>query len=346
VSAAAGARGGPTLRLALAGDTMLGRGVAARLAADPDVPLVADDVAAVAREADLFIANLECCLSDRGAPVASPGKPFFFRGPPAAAGRLAQLGVDAVTLANNHAMDFGPLALLDTLDHLRAAGIAVAGAGADEAQARRPAVLTARGVRVRLVAAGDHPAAFAAGPDQPGIAYADLRRAPPPPWLRDASAPGADADVVLVAPHWGPNMQAAPVPHVRRAAAALARAGATLIAGHSAHVPQGPSGRVLFDLGDFLDDYAVDPVLRNDLGLLWLVTLGPSGPVRIEAVPLRLAFGVTRRASEDEARTLLGLMAPRCAAVGSRVRRDAGRFVFGPAPSAANPQRPARAPGT
>ncbi|MER3412534.1 MAG: poly-gamma-glutamate biosynthesis protein, partial [Thermoleophilia bacterium] len=80
----------------------------------------------------------------------------------------------------------------------------------------------------------------------------------------------APADLVLVTPHWGPNMAVEPVPHVRRAACELVEAGASLVAGHSAHVFQGVQGRVLYDLGDFLDDYRVDPELRNDLGLLWL----------------------------------------------------------------------------
>jgi poly-gamma-glutamate capsule biosynthesis protein CapA/YwtB (metallophosphatase superfamily) len=99
---------------------------------------------------------------------------------------------------------------------------------------------------------------------------------------------------VLVTPHWGPNMAPAPLPRIRRAAAALRAAGATLLAGHSAHVFHGVQDGVLYDLGDFLDDYAIDPVLRNDLGLLFLVELNRAGPVRLEAVPLRLEFCHTR----------------------------------------------------
>jgi hypothetical protein len=105
--------------------------------------------------------------------------------------------------------------------------------------------------------------------------------------------------VTIVLPHWGPNMRASPVQHVRRAAAALEAAGATLIAGHSAHVPQGPSGRTLFDLGDFIDDYAVDPGLRNDLGVLWLVTLDADFPRRVEGTVDRL--GTDRGLHADDA---------------------------------------------
>ena len=84
-------------------------------------------------------------------------------------------------------------------------------------------------------------------------------------------------------------MVADPVPHVRRAAHALRDAGATIVAGHSAHVFHGVDGNVLYDLGDFLDDYATS-ALRNDLGLLFLVELDELGPRRLEAVPLALDF--------------------------------------------------------
>jgi poly-gamma-glutamate capsule biosynthesis protein CapA/YwtB (metallophosphatase superfamily) len=231
------------LRLALAGDTMLGRGVAERLRGDPRAPLVAPEVAEAVASADLFVLNLECCISERGERLPDPHKRFFFRAPPVAAERLAELGVDAVTLANNHALDYGPVALLDTLDHLDRAGIAHVGAGADADAARAPATIGADAVRLRVVAASDHPADCAAGPGRPGIAYADLRRGEVPVWLLDSARPDAWASAVLVTPHWGPNMRAEPLARVRRAAAALVAAGATLVAGHSAHVFQGGRSR-------------------------------------------------------------------------------------------------------
>ena len=80
------------VRLALAGDTMLGRGVAERLATDPGRALLAPELEAVARDADLFVVNLECCISDRGERVRDPDQGFFFRAPPVAAERLAGWG--------------------------------------------------------------------------------------------------------------------------------------------------------------------------------------------------------------------------------------------------------------
>jgi poly-gamma-glutamate synthesis protein (capsule biosynthesis protein) len=313
------------MRLALAGDTMLGREVGRLLATAPRAPLFDDEVQAVVAEADLFLVNLECAVSDRGERWPDPGKPFFFRAPPVAAEVLRRLGVGCVTLANNHALDYGTDALLDTVRHLTDAGIASAGAGPDAAAARAPAVLRARELTVGVVALTDHPADYAAGPDSPGVAYADLRRGLPG-WVT-AAIGGLDTDVVVASPHWGPNMVAEPLGHVRAAAAALRATGATLVAGHSAHVFHGVEDGVLYDLGDFIDDYAVHPVLRNDLGLLWLVTFEGRRPVTLEAVPLALDFCRTRLARGGEAAWVRDRFRAACVAFGTDVDERGGRLV-------------------
>jgi poly-gamma-glutamate synthesis protein (capsule biosynthesis protein) len=308
-----------TATLALAGDTMLGRGVAEVLRADPRAPLVSPEVAERLRSADAVVLNLECCISDRGTPFPDPNKPFFFRAPPVAAERLAELGVDAVTLANNHALDYGDDALLDTLSLLDASGIGAVGAGENEEEARAPCRVRCGELLIRLVALCDHPAAFAAGPNRPGVAFADLRSGLPG-WVREVAGPDPDRrDTVVVTPHWGPNMVLEPLPKVRRAADELLAAGSTLIAGHSAHVFQGVASRVLFDLGDFVDDYAVDGRLRNDLGLLWFVELGPDMPRGIRALPLALDYCYTRVASSEESEWIVRRLMTLCAPFGTEV---------------------------
>jgi hypothetical protein len=283
---------------------MLGRGVAEAIAAGAEV--LDPEVVAVAADADLFLLNLECCISDRGTRWPARGKPFFFRAPPRAAELLAEWGVDCVSLANNHALDYGAEALSDTFAHLDASGVPYVGAGPDEGAARAPRMIEG----VKITAATDHPADFAAGPHRPGVAYADLATATPE-WLRQHAA-GA---IVLV--HWGPNMTTRPVKHVRRAAAALTSAGATLVAGHSAHVPHGAAAGVLYDLGDFLDDYAVDPRLRNDLGLLALVTLHDDGRRTAEVVPLHLGHCRTHLATGADATRVADRFARASTALGA-----------------------------
>jgi poly-gamma-glutamate capsule biosynthesis protein CapA/YwtB (metallophosphatase superfamily) len=314
------------ITLALAGDTMLGRGVAERLAEAPPRALFAPDLVQIVRDADLVILNLECCISARGRPWPAPGKPFFFRAPPAAAEALVELGVSCVSLANNHALDFGEEALLDTFDHLDRVGIAWAGAGPDLDRARAPVVLTSGGTRLAVLCFTDHPEDFAATSDRPGVAFADLRKGVPE-WIPEAIR-SVQAEAVLVSPHWGPNMTPAPVPRVLRAAPQLLEAGAALVAGHSAHVFHGVRERILFDLGDFIDDYAVDASLRNDLGLLWLVTLDETGPIRLEAVPLALDFCHTRLADREEAAWVTDRFRTSCAAMGTQVTEKDGRSVI------------------
>ncbi|MBE1535375.1 CapA family protein [Actinomadura algeriensis] len=309
--------------LALAGDTMLGRDVAGRVAADPH-GLFSGEVRAAVAEADLAVVNLECCVSDRGRRWDPVHKAFHFRAPPSAAGVLAGLGVDCVTLANNHALDYGPDALADTLGHLAAAGVRTVGAGRTPDEARAPAVLEAGGLRLAIVGVTDHPADFAVAPGRPGVARADLWTGVPA-WLLDLVRDlRAAHDVVVVTPHWGPNMTSEPLPYVRRAAAALLDAGATLVAGHSAHVFHGVAGPVLFDLGDFIDDYAVHEVLRNDLGLLFLVTLDARGPSRVEAVPLRLDHARTRLAEGADRAWIARRLTAACAAFGTEVAPGEG----------------------
>jgi poly-gamma-glutamate capsule biosynthesis protein CapA/YwtB (metallophosphatase superfamily) len=299
------------VKLALAGDTMLGRKVGETLVRRSPQSLVEPELVELAREADLFVLNLECCISERGEPVA---KTFNFRAPPAAVETLVHLGVDCVTLANNHALDYGTTALLDTFEHLRAAGIAWVGAGANLEEARAPAVVDG----LAVVAFADHARGTAAGPDRPGIAHIDLDD-DLPDWLLQ-KARGA-----LVTPHWGPNMTSEPVPNVRAAAQTLRAAGATLVAGHSAHVFHGVEGNVLYDLGDFLDDYRVDRRLRNDLGLLFLVDLERS---RLEAVPLKLEYCYTRVARGEERAWIHARFAAACAALRTEVREEQGRLVI------------------
>jgi poly-gamma-glutamate synthesis protein (capsule biosynthesis protein) len=119
-------------------------------------------------------------------------------------------------------------------------------------------------------------------------------------------------------------MTTEPPPPVRETAQQLLDLGATLIAGHSAHVFHGVAPRVLYDLGDFIDDYRRDRKLRNDLGLLFLVDLDGDG---LEAVPLKLEFTHTRLADGDDASWIERRFTAACAAFGTEVRPENGRLI-------------------
>jgi poly-gamma-glutamate capsule biosynthesis protein CapA/YwtB (metallophosphatase superfamily) len=315
--------------IALLGDVMLGRGVADAIAGGSPDEVWSPELRELLRECDLVVANLECCLSTRGTPTDRvAGKPFFFRGPPEAMESLQAIGADAVGLANNHALDYEEDALLDTIGLLEEAGIASAGAAADETGARRGIVVEAAGTRVGLVAVSDHPPEFSASPEAPGIAYADLRRELPDWLVTEFRRLREACDLLIAFPHWGPNMTSEPAPWQYTAAAALTDAGADAVAGHSAHVFHGVGwgarGPLLFDLGDALDDYRVDPVLRNDLGILALWTPDDAGG-ELELVGLALDYCHTRLAEGQEADWIAARLERACEPLGSGVERLAAQ---------------------
>src|SRR5690606_22644023 len=136
--------------------------------------LFSAEIRELVADADLFLLNLECCISDRGSRWPAPGKPFHFRAPPAAVETLTWLGVTDVTLANNHALDYGTEALTDTRRLLTEGGIRVIGAGDDHDQAWAATSIESAGLRVAILGLTDHPRDFAATPSRPGVAYVDL----------------------------------------------------------------------------------------------------------------------------------------------------------------------------
>ncbi len=314
--------GSPTI--GLLGDVMLGRTVGETLTAAGAHELWSPALRKLLGDCDAVVCNLECCISERGRRTeAIRGKPFFFRAPPIAVLALRAAGVTVAGLANNHALDYGPDALLDTLGHLRSGGIEPVGAGTNEESARRGAVVDVGGLRLGVLAVSDHPAQYAATPESPGIAHASLSRGVPDWALEEVRRLREEADLVIAFPHWGPNMTVRPSPAHRKGAAELLEAGADIVAGHSAHVFHGierhPGGLALYDLGGAIDDYAVDSDLRNDLGLL--VLWRPGATPEVELVGLKLDFCRTGLAEGADADWVHGRLEAACAELGPTVER-------------------------
>jgi hypothetical protein len=192
-------------------------------------------------------------------------------------------------------------------------------------------VVAAGDLRVGLLAVTEHPRAYAATDDSPGVAWADLD-ARLPDWVdAELRRLGAEADVVVAFPHWGANMTTEPAEWQRRRAQDLVRAGADLVAGHSAHVFHGieriSDRLVLYDLGNALDDYAVDAELRNDLGIFTIWR--PRGEPTLELVALRLDFCETAVARGADANWVAARLTRACAQLGTRVSRvSEERFVL------------------
>ena len=278
---------------------------------------------------DLFAVNLECALTRRVERWSDGGeKPFYFRAAPGVVATLKAGRVDVVSVANNHIADFGAEGLRDTLVALDAAGIAHAGAGGDRWSAREPALITIRGTRVGVVAWADYPAEWAATPNAPGMNYTPV--SVEPEHLREIALSLAiareRADLVILSMHWGPNMRDRPSRDFRDFAHAVIDAGADIFWGHSAHVVQGAEfhrGRlILYDSGDLVDDYAVEPHLRNDLSALFLVRVRAPRIESVEIVPVRIADLQVNLARDQDRFRFLERSEKHCAELGSRVTTD------------------------
>jgi poly-gamma-glutamate synthesis protein (capsule biosynthesis protein) len=312
-------------RFALTGDVMLGRGVAEALASRA-IPHPWGDVLPVMQSQEAVLVNLECALT-RETERWRDGqeKAFYFAGDPSAGELLRLARVRFAALANNHAGDFGAKGLLETVATLDGVGIAHAGAGADLAAASAPARFDVGGVRFAVVAFSDHPIAWAASDSDPGIHFfspsdsAEYFR----PVARALAEARRGADFVVFSSHWGPNMRMHPPAHFRRFARRVIDSGADLFWGHSAHVVQGielwEGKPILYDAGDFVDDYAVDPELRNDLSALFLVELADGAVRRLDLLPVQIRERQVWVARGAERALFVKRMAELCAELGSKL---------------------------
>ena len=212
------------------------------------------DITTVLRQPDLMMLNLEAAITRRGTPEP---KEYQFRTSPTALRLLDAAGVDLVTMANNHAVDYGRVGLRDTLAAIRTSPVPVVGVGADARAAWRPHTAAIRGTTVAVFGASTKPdrtaKVWSAGPAKAGVAIAI---APRQRLLRAVGEAARTTDVVVAYLHWGQEYQACPTGSQVRHARALAAAGADVVVGSHAHVLLGSGWLddtyVNYGLGNFL----------------------------------------------------------------------------------------------
>ncbi len=206
-------------------------------------------VAPLLRDSDLTVANLEGPLTRRGKPEIE--KQFTFRVPPDSAFAMRRAGIDAVALANNHTLDQGRVGLEETVAALRAAGIAFAGAGMSEREARTPARLVRRGVRIAMLSySNTFPEEFWAKGPNPGTAFGHAD------WVgADVRAARKDSDLLIVNFHWGQELSPEPKEYQVKLARVAVDAGADLVLGTHPHTLQGleryKGALIFYSLGNF-----------------------------------------------------------------------------------------------
>jgi len=286
----AGPRG--TVTLAFAGDLHFELHLAALL----DHPRGAlGPIARSLAGADLAMVNLESAIAHVGrTPEAKelevPDQRFHFRTSPAALEVLDKAGVDVVTMANNHAADYGPAGLADTLAAVGTSPVPVVGIGRDRRAAFTPYRVSVRGTEIAFLAADasmreGSSSVWAAGPTTPGIAAAHAD--PPRALLGAVRAASRHADVVVVYMHWGTELRDCPDAKQLATARALAGAGADVVVGSHAHVLLGSGW-----LGDTYVDYGLGNFLwyhdrQPETGVL-RVTVRDGRVVGDSLVPARI----------------------------------------------------------
>ena len=243
--------------------------------------------------ADLVVVNLECPFTDRGEPIP---KNFNFRARPSTVQVLIDAGIRAVSLANNHLMDYGPDGVADTIATLDAAGIAHFGAGRTLAEARKPAFVEVGGLRIAflgyLILGEKHP--------EPAVVWATKTTAGvaghPSDWTvvekmvrEDVAAARMQADLVIPFFHWGREGSKGPDGYQIALAKVAVESGAAAVLGSHPHVLHGMEriGKVpvFYSLGNFVFGGNWNP--RDKDSVLVKARFDRSGYLGAELFPLR-----------------------------------------------------------
>jgi len=263
----------------------------------------------ILEQADVLMGNLEIPLSLRGR--AYTDKTWILRAHPQTVDALENIGFDIMTLANNHIMDFGPLALQDTIDALKSKNIQYTGAGMNSDEARKAAwYVTPNGVKIAFLAYSlTFPDIFWAKPNRPGTAHGN-----PAHFIPDIKHAKESADIVVVSFHWSSEMLNYPKDYQKNYAKQCIDAGASLVIGHHPHVLQGlqvyRGGLIAYSLGNFaFGTYSTQGVKDS---IILAVDFARDGLIQARLYPVnvdnhQVHFQTKRRFGKDAERVIQDL---------------------------------------
>lgn len=249
-SASATSPSSDSINLAFAGDILLDGFVGDQIAKyGVNFPFV--KVAPTLQKADIAFANLETPVSIRG---KAAEKTFAFRSKPATLGGLTYAGIDGVSLANNHILDFGKDAMLDTLVHLDRNKIGYTGAGKDVDEAFKPYTKTVKGKKIAILGVSrvlPSPSWYA-GINKPGAASAYTSQ----PLLGAIQKMSKENDYTIVYIHWNEEFKDYPEKYARTLAKQMIDSGADIILGAHSHCLMGieyyKNKPIYYSLGNFV----------------------------------------------------------------------------------------------
>ncbi|MDO4438699.1 MAG: CapA family protein [Eubacteriales bacterium] len=244
-------------------------------------------------QSDMFIANQEFPFSDRG--EQAPDKQFTFRLSPERINIFTELGLDLVTLANNHSLDFGEAALLDSIDVLDKASIKHMGAGKNKKEAMEPVIVEFKGRKIGFIAASRviPVSSWAAGKDKPGlfICYDSAEL------INSVKELESVCDYTIVFLHWGTEKKTVPDSYMEDMAENLVLSGADAVIGSHPHVLQPIeiiNGKpVVYSLGNFIFGSRIESTMLFKLII-------EDDKISYELLPGKGSMGYTQMLSEPE----------------------------------------------
>ena len=288
-----------TLTIGFTGDVMIGR------SADPVISTNGyaypwGNVLPLLKSTDINIINLETTLTHSNRIVP---KVFNFKATPDKVQTLTEARVTLANLANNHILDFAEEGLGETIRTLDAAGILHVGAGMNYEEAARPEILLKKDIRLGLLGFTDNEPTWKATVKNCGTNYIDISMAKDrEEALQAIRHLRKETDWLIVSIHWGYNMVERPSSTFVDFAHQMVAAGADIIHGHSAHIFQAIEifnhRLILYDTGDFVDDYMVHAKFRNDLSFLFLVKVSKREIEQVKLVPVMIDDCQVNRAEE------------------------------------------------
>ena len=313
------------MKLLFVGDVMLGRLVNETLKHEPpEYPW--GDTLDILKNANARICNLECVITDVGQPWSRTPKVFHFRTDEKNTAVLQVPPINMVSIANNHVLDFEYEGLIRMVEVLKNSKIVFAGAGESFLDASTVGEYFTDSIIIGLIAFTDNEPDWEAAENKPGAFYVpvDLKDKRTKNLFELVKKTRDDVDILIVSAHWGPNWGYRPQPDHIPFAKQLIDSGADIIFGHSCHVFQGieiyKGKPIIYSAGDFIDDYAVDEVERNEQSFIFMVETEGKKMVRLKLYPTVIRNMQARKARDDEKVEIVAKMKDLCSEFDTKSR--------------------------
>lgn len=363
------------MQILFTGDVMLGR-LVNEVLANSKFTYVWGDTIDIIKRADFSLINLECAISSRGKEWNKTFKVFHFRANPDAIKVLKSASIDYTSLANNHVLDYDFEALLDTINFLKENNIFHSGAGMNLKEAMKAAFIEKtlkpyannissyyneadyeqandnnikNTIRIAVISLTDNEPEWEAKGESAGINYIPITLDPEKYYNRLKNCieeARKQSDLLIVSSHVGPHFRETPSSEYVNFAHKIIDFGADIYWGHSNHMPQGielykPDDNrnnkiIIYDAGDFMDDYAIDSYYRNDLSFIFILHFNLDKNYKfsnssdkgnillqngiIELIPTKISNLKVNRISADDndADLIIKRMVKRCSNLGTK----------------------------